>query len=275
MVELIFLKLGGSLITDKSQPYTPRLELLDNLTREITRINTSNPELRLILGHGSGSFGHTAAKQFNTSSGISMVSAGNPSEIIDYWKGFAEVHHQATNLNHHVMHSLRKAQIAAISYPPAATVRTRDREIVSWDIRAIESALKSRLVPVIFGDTVFDEAIGGTIVSTEQLFEYLSSFLSPDRILIAGMEQGVWSDFPSNKNLIRKISAKSLDTDYPRITGSSSSDVTGGMLSKVQRMVSLVQEHPTIRVQIFSGIPSGNLIKAFQGEILGTAISAE
>ena len=35
MKELVFLKLGGSLITDKTQPYTPLLEVMNDLALQI------------------------------------------------------------------------------------------------------------------------------------------------------------------------------------------------------------------------------------------------
>jgi isopentenyl phosphate kinase len=68
MTELAFLKLGGSLITDKDLPYTPRLDKLTRLAQEIKaalfsdRLTGTQKQmgLKLILGHGSGSFGHTA-----------------------------------------------------------------------------------------------------------------------------------------------------------------------------------------------------------------------
>ena len=63
MQELVFLKLGGSLITDKTQPYTVRPDKLADLAAQINRSLQTQPSLRLILGHGSGSFGHTAAKE--------------------------------------------------------------------------------------------------------------------------------------------------------------------------------------------------------------------
>jgi isopentenyl phosphate kinase len=58
MDELVFLKLGGSLITDKTRPYTPRLDILALLAEQIAAAN-----VRMVLGHGSGSCWHTAAKE--------------------------------------------------------------------------------------------------------------------------------------------------------------------------------------------------------------------
>ncbi len=60
--ELVFLKLGGSLITDKNQRYTARLDRLSHLADEIRTALTDLPDLRLVLGHGSGSFGHYAVQ---------------------------------------------------------------------------------------------------------------------------------------------------------------------------------------------------------------------
>ena len=61
-----FLKLGGSLITDKRQPETPRMDVIERLAQEIAAARAANPSLQLVLGHGSGSFGHIYARQYGT-----------------------------------------------------------------------------------------------------------------------------------------------------------------------------------------------------------------
>ena len=68
--ELIFLKLGGSLITDKSKLHTVRLQVSQRLTKEIAQAVNANPDLKVILGHGSGSFGHVPAKKHHTVEGL-------------------------------------------------------------------------------------------------------------------------------------------------------------------------------------------------------------
>ncbi len=57
----------------------------------------------------------------------------------------------------------------------------------------------------------FDRAKGGTILSTEELFEYLARELRPQRILLAGLEEGVWADFPARKHRVQKLTRKSFD----------------------------------------------------------------
>ena len=68
--KLVFLKLGGSLITEKSREATARKDVITRLAAELADIHRSNPNLRLLLGHGSGSFGHVPAKKYNTRTGV-------------------------------------------------------------------------------------------------------------------------------------------------------------------------------------------------------------
>ena len=84
---MIFLKLGGSLITHKDQPETARLDVLARLAGEIAEARRTFPEMRLLVGHGSGSFGHPMAARHGTHLGG------------DNWTGFAEVWRSANRLN--------------------------------------------------------------------------------------------------------------------------------------------------------------------------------
>ena len=79
---LIFLKLGGSLITDKNTPRALRPELLARLMREIAEARAARPGMRIVLGHGSGSFGHVEARRYGTRAGV---------RTDEDWLRFAEV----------------------------------------------------------------------------------------------------------------------------------------------------------------------------------------
>ena len=67
---LIFLKLGGSLITDKAKPHSVRLSTMERVLTEIKDASRADPGMQLLIGHGSGSFGHTPAKKYSTRSGV-------------------------------------------------------------------------------------------------------------------------------------------------------------------------------------------------------------
>lgn len=278
MQELIFLKLGGSLITDKSRPYTPRPDVLVSLAREIASQRELNPNLRMVLGHGSGSFGHTAAKKYGTREGLpkSTQLPTSPSEIVEtqYWKGFAEVWYQATKLNRHVMDAFRGEGIPAMTFSPAASVWSEDKHVLEWDVSRIEAALIKNIIPVVHGDVIFDRQRGGTILSTEELFEHLARVLLPTRILLAGVEDGVYTDFPNRRGKVWQLTREAFNQIRQGVGGSQEADVTGGMLSKVEKMLELAEDVPDLSIQIFSGDKPGNLIKALKGEHIGTIISA-
>lgn len=261
--KLILLKLGGSLITDKTLPYTPRLETLDDLAAQIADALRAEPELKLVVGHGSGSFGHEAASHYQTRQGVAG-SAG--------WRGFAEVWYQASTLNRLVMESLRRAALPCITLAPVAAATARDGWVASWDLTPMRSAIAGGLLPVVHGDVVFDSVRGGTILSTEDLFVYLARQLQPQHILLAGREDGIWADFPERTRLIRELTPKNLDAQTPELKAPAGADVTGGMKAKVDQMCALVKEVPTLDVLIFSGLEPGNIQHALLGARPGTLI---
>ena len=64
MDKLVLLKWEGSLIIDKNKPFTISSDKLNKIAHEIKPVFTRRPDLLLILGHGSGLFGHYAEKEF-------------------------------------------------------------------------------------------------------------------------------------------------------------------------------------------------------------------
>jgi isopentenyl phosphate kinase len=278
MKELVFIKLGGSLITDKTKPYTPLLDVIDTLAAQIAYTIQTQPNLRLIIGHGAGSFGHVAASEYKTRDGYPR-----PSPLIhrdrdlgeeNYWRGFAEVWYQASALNRYVMDALHKAGVRAIALPPSSSVIASDGKVAVWETTPISMALAAGIVPVVFGDVVFDEIRGGTILSTENLFAYLVKAFDPERILLAGLEGAVWEDFPARTRRIERITPQSFEAIQQGIGKSTAADVTGGMEAKVKEMLELAQENPGLKIQIFSGTEPGNISRALMGERIGTEISA-
>ena len=69
-MDLIIIKIGGSVITDKNKEFTTRPDNIRKIAREIKQAIDSNPNLKIILGHGAGSFGHVLAKKYQTNEGI-------------------------------------------------------------------------------------------------------------------------------------------------------------------------------------------------------------
>jgi len=259
---LTFLKLGGSLITDKDQPETALIDQIDELLSQIACWHLANPNQRLLLGHGSGSFGHHAAAKFGTRQGVHT-----PEEAL----GYQQVWFSARKLNQIIIERAHVLRLPLVAFPPSAAITADDHEIQTWNLQPIAQSLEMGLIPLVYGDVVSDLAIGGTILSTEDLFVHLARAIRPNRILLAGRIKGVYADFPANQHLLTHLSAQSEPFAFVR--GSASQDVTGGMLTKVQSMQALCRELPGLSVQIFSAVSPGALRQALDGAAIGTTIN--
>ncbi len=260
---LVFLKLGGSLITDKNRAYTVCRKTLARLGREIAAARAGDPQLSILLGHGSGSFGHVAARQYGIRTGVRDE---------DDWKGFIEVWRQARALNQIVVETLLEANVPLIAFPPSACVIAEAGKLSHWHLDPLRAALTANLVPVVQGDTVFDRQRGGIILSTEEMFEYLAPRLHPQRILIAGREQGVWADYPHCRRLIEEITPANQLQIEGLLGASAAVDVTGGMAEKVASMLRLVSQDASLEALIFSGEEAGTVQKVLRGSSAGTTI---
>ena len=262
---LTFLKLGGSLITDKSREQTARPEMLTRVAGEIAQALAARPDLRLVIGHGSGSFGHTEGKKYGTRNGVTTP---------EQWRGFADVAHVAAKLNRLVLDALRAAGIPALNCQPSASAIARDTVIQSMALAPIGNALEHGLVPLVMGDVAVDEVRGGTIVSTEDVFRYLAGQLKPKQILLAGIESGVLTHWPGG-DTIPRIDSANIESVRFVLRGSHTADVTGGMESKVLEMRAQAQSMPGLSIRIFSGVEEGLVKKMLLGDSdAGTTITA-
>lgn len=252
MPELVFLKLGGSLLTDKTRRQALRAPVLVRLAAEVAAALSARPDLRLLLGHGSGSFGHVAAREHGTREGVHTAAE---------WRGFAEVSHVASELNRLVVDALRAAGVPALRIQPSASAVCHDGELRILAERPIAVALENGLAPVVYGDVSLDEVRGGTIISTEEIFAYLAPRLRPARILLVGEVDGVLTADPASGvagGLVETISLESAPELLQTLGGSRGMDVTGGMSTKVRDMLALVEAIPDLRVvRILSGLTPG------------------
>ncbi|PKO07028.1 MAG: hypothetical protein CVU41_03815 [Chloroflexi bacterium HGW-Chloroflexi-3] len=266
MNDLIMIKWGGSLITDKDKPCTPQLEIIQSLAKQIKKLHEIKPGLKIILGHGSGSFGHAVASKYQTRNGVKTE---------DDWIGFSQVWHAARSLNVIVIQALHDQGLPAVTFSPSSFISSSNGKGVEYFQFPLERALSSNILPVVHGDVIFDQLLGGTILSTEDIFLFLADYYQPQKILLAGIEDYIWADFPEKKYPIKSITTVNFEDIKSVIGKSSSVDVTGGMIEKVKIMIDLVKKYPSTKISIFSGLSSNCLIQEVLGEPTGTLIEME
>ncbi len=187
MTRLVYLKLGGSLITDKRTPKSVRADVLHRVANEIAQARAARPEQALVVAHGSGSFGHVVGQKYGTRAGVHTA---------EQWYGFAATADVAAQLNRIVAKALLDASVPAWSIQPSAALRCVDGRVVDGPLAAIQGALAAGIVPLIYGDVALDDVRGGTIAGTEEIFAWLAAHLPPSRMVLAGEVDGIYTADP-------------------------------------------------------------------------------
>jgi len=261
--EITFLKLGGSLITDKTGFEAVRENVLLRIAAEIREACEEDPNLNLVIGHGSGSFGHFYGAKYGTRQGV---------QTREQWRGFTEVGAAASRLNALVRQALLDAGLTCMTLQPSASAMCVDGQIEALDVKPIELALSAGLIPIVHGDIAFDRVRGGTIISTEEIMDFIAGILKPRWFLLAGETKGV---LDIKGQVIPRITSANVQDFVANLAGSRGTDVTGGMFSKVKQMVSLAERQPQIEIRIFSGLNPGSIRGALvhETDVGGTIIS--
>ncbi len=258
-MDTVFLKLGGSLITDKRSEETPRLDVLERLAQEIAEARRTRPDMQLVIGHGSGSFGHIHGQRHGTRQGVSTA---------EEWFGFALTADAASRLTRIVVTALVNAGIPAWSIQPSATLRCTDGRIVAGPEGAVAEALERGLVPVVHGDVALDNVRGGTIASTEEIFNWLLPNLNPTLLILAGEVDGLYTSDPHDDpgaQLISEVQPGNYAAIQRNLGGSYGVDVTGGMQAKIDQAIGMVSAIPGLEVVVCSGLVEDALYKRLVG----------
>ena len=163
------------------------------------------------------------------------------------WQGFLEVWREAAALNHLVVDAFTAAGLPVMAFPPSAGADCQGRPGRNLGSAPLESALQAGLLPVVYGDVVFDRVRGGTIFSTEDLFEYLALRLRPERILLAGLEPGVWGDYPRCAQLVSEITPENLGRSLRRWAARRRRMSPAAWPARCRQSLDLVQATPACR----------------------------
>ena len=258
----VILKIGGSAITDKTAEATPRTEIINRLAEEIKLADIDN----LIIVHGGGSFGHPTAAKY----GIKDGYKGDPTQKL----GFAETHHMMTVLNGLVMDALIWHEIPAVSIAPSSCIITENGKVKYFDETVLKSMAKMLFTPVMYGDAVFDEKLGFTVISGDQLVAYLAIKYQAQKIVIGADTDGLFDADPKtnpNAKPYKHLTLAELKQIQPKLGKSSGADVTGGMAGKIAELIPAIEQG--VHVTITGATKSLSIYRALTDQsVLGTEI---
>lgn len=261
--EVVFIKLGRSIVTNINVPYSPRLAVIRQFAEELARVMKAKPQMKIIIGHGSGSFGRTAAKEqkYHEQKGFPTVNSA------------AIVAKAALDLHAMIISELVKAGVPAFSMPPSATgvMDSKSKRLVSMDVLQIRRILEMGGVPVVFGDVIPTDEGGAYIASTEEIFSLLSKHFNPSSVFLLGEVflgemEGIYQSFnaqlpqPGQKNaFIPEITPELWSRILAEATSSPKNHETKEIVKKVNIMIELVKKNPRVKVYVASGIAEGTL----------------
>ncbi len=206
---MILIKLGGSIITNKEKPLSPRKKSIDKIVRALKKIDES-----IIVVHGGGSYGHYWSVKYNMHT--------KPANYNTH--GVSVVKNSMVELNKIILDSFLKNKLNPYCLPPTDFI-FGNKPIIK-KVKEIEKIAKTNLIPITFGDALWFGKKKSYILSGDRIMSVLANILKPRLCVFVLNVDGLYSD-PKTKKLIRELKG-----EKPLIL-KSSKDVTGGMKRKV------------------------------------------
>lgn len=255
-MSLVILKIGGSVITEKGSGIPERAKAgeIERLSHEIAGFK-SESGLPLVLIHGAGSFGHPQAMKYRLNEKFNPIGA-------------FITHASVKKLNSMVVESLNNAGVPSLPVHPLNSCLLENGKLVYFQLEQIKVMLERDIVPVLHGDVVMDRTKGAGVLSGDRIIPYLAPELKASQIGAGSDVDGVLDE---KGNVIKKITPHSFADMKKNISGSASTDVTGGMLGKVSEFLELANKG--ICSRIFNASGKGMVSRFLYGEDVGTLIA--
>jgi len=252
----VILKIGGSVITEKDSdiPERAKIDDINRIAHEIASFK-SGSDLNIILVHGAGSFGHPQAKKYKLNEEFNAMGA-------------YLTHASVQKLNSIVLESLNNAGVPSLPVHPLNSCLLDNGKLVYFQLEQIKAMLERGIMPVLHGDVVMDRSKGAAVLSGDRIIPYLALDLKASKIGAGSNVDGV---LDARGNVIKKITPGSFAEMKKHIKGSTSTDVTGGMLGKVSELLELANKG--ISSRIFNAARKGIVSKFLYGEEVGTLIA--
>ena len=247
---MILIKLGGSVITDKSEYKKFNRDQTARLCAEMAASDRG-----LLVVHGAGSFGHVLAKQYRLQQGL---------QDFGQVPAAAQVQHDVRELSLRVTEEMIKAGIPAVSVPPGSCFVMDNGRLIVSDPEPIRALAHIGIMPVLFGDVMADRSKGFGICSGDQAMEALAKIFRPDKVVFVSDVDGLYTANPKDDpdaKLIPEVRGDMLDRLDSEL---AVADVTGGIRGKVEEMLNICEDSG--ECILVNGTVPGRLLSLLKGE---------
>jgi isopentenyl phosphate kinase len=260
--ELLIIKLGGSVITNKnSSKPSIRISVIQNLAKQISKLHQKG--FKIIVIHGAGSYAHPLAKKYELHLGIKSE---------EQFLGFSKTAQSMADLNSAVIKSLIDLKVPAVSLPPHAFTNSKKGKLQTFNTTLIKKFLDNSFLPILFGDPILDFSQKSSILSGDTITVILSQRLSPSKIIFISDVDGIYDKDPKtikDAQLIPFVNTKNLNQVLKGLSISNRHDVTGGIEGKIK---SIKSNLPRRKVIIVNGLLKNRLLQAVSKDHVGTLL---
>jgi isopentenyl phosphate kinase len=212
---MILIKLGGSIITNKERPLSPRISTIQKIAKSLKKIKEP-----MVIVHGGGSFGHYWSVKYDMHT--------KPARYDPH--GVAIVKNSMVQLNKIILECLAKERLNPYCLPP--TDFMSGNKSITSKVKEIKKIAEAGLVPVTFGDALWYGEKKSYILSGDRIMSILAKALRPRLSIFVLNVDGLYSNL-KKKDLIYEMKGDHVSIDDIPM------DVTGGMSRKVQEATNI------------------------------------
>lgn len=252
--ELTIIKLGGSLLTDKTKPYTYRKTVLQSVAREIGECFNEGLIESLVLLHGVGSYGHPPVLEHKLHKGFL-----SPDQLLP----LSRTQESVATLRHIIVKEFQNAGVPICLMYPSSMIISEKMRMTDYFLEPLKGFASVGMVPLLGGDILIDSVMGWSVGSGDQLAVILCEEMGAKRLIFASDVPGIYDADPKLKedaSLIDIINLNDLEATMRRMGESGIEDASGAMKGKLE---SIIPAKPLIEhgleVGLLSMMKYGNL----------------
>jgi len=231
--KILVFKLGGSLLTDKSTPYTLKEDVIKAVAVEIKECIDLGLIKSFVIVHGVGSYGHDPVLKYNLHKGFrskdQLISMSKTQQIVNIFRKTIATTFLEEGIPVNLMHA-------------SSMVVGTKMEITDYAFNSLKGFLSLGMVPLIGGDMMYDTSMGFSVCGGDQLAVVLSRVLHANQLLFATDVAGVFDKDPKSgehAQLLREININEVEQLLSKTSDTAKTDASGKMRGKLRSLTSI------------------------------------
>jgi isopentenyl phosphate kinase len=241
-MKTLLIKLGGSIITDKSTPGSFRLQNVQDIAAILAEYRLSNPGTQIVLVHGAGSFAHPFAKQYQLDGEWREDTA---------W-GLSRTEQAVRKLNVMITEVMQEFHVPLFGISTSSMTILQGEKGYEVDINLLKSCLDKNLIPTLYGDVALGLRESYRVISGDVLIKDIATKLTHVSVITVGDTAGVYD---SEGQTIPQITPEKFQSVLESVKGSQGIDVTGGMRQKLIELMEVAEHTESITITNLNNFP--------------------